>query len=109
MAVTGLPPPGPSHRALWLALALAALAIHLPALAQYGWFRDEFCYVACAKRLAWGYVDHPPLSVALLWLVRAVAGESLVALRLMAALVAAATVYLTGWLAHDLCGSCRSS
>ena len=32
----------------------------------YGIFVDEMYYVACARRLAWGYVDHPPLSIGLL-------------------------------------------
>jgi len=35
---------------------------------RYGPFRDELYYQACATRLDFGYVDHPPLSV---WLLRA--------------------------------------
>ena len=104
MKTDAIPVPGPSHRGTGLAFALAALALHLVALTQYGWFRDEFYYVVCARHLAWGYVDHPPLSIAILALVRAIAGESLVALRLVAALAGAATVYLTAWLARDLGG-----
>ena len=30
-----------------------------------GYFRDELYYLACTRRMAWGYVDHPPLCVAL--------------------------------------------
>ena len=104
MTSSPLPPPGPSHRGLWLGLALATLAVHLLALTQYGWFRDEFYYVACARRLAWGYVDQPPLSIALLALLRAIAGESLLAMRLVTALVNAASVYLVARLARDLGG-----
>ncbi|HJX27526.1 MAG TPA: hypothetical protein VJ885_06405, partial [Thermoanaerobaculia bacterium] len=48
--------------AAFLALpALAAVLLHLPFLGEYGWFRDELYYVVCGERLAWGYVDHPPL------------------------------------------------
>jgi 4-amino-4-deoxy-L-arabinose transferase-like glycosyltransferase len=65
-----------------------------------GYFRDELYYLACTRRLAWGYVDHPPLCVAVLWVVRQVAGESLVALRLTAALAAGAAVWLTGSIAR---------
>ncbi len=66
------------------------------------YFRDEFYYLACSHRLAWGYVDHPPLSIAILWMVRHLAGESLLALRAIAALATAATVWLTGSIARRL-------
>ena len=95
---------GPSHRVLWLTLALLTFAIHLAALTRYGWFRDEFYYLVCARHLAWGYVDHPPLSIAILALIRALAGESLVAIRVAAALATSASVFLTARLAARLGG-----
>src|SRR5262249_36117958 len=52
--------------------------------------------------MAWGYVEHPPLSVAVLWLVRHLAGESLLALRVTAALAATASIALTGSIARRL-------
>ena len=66
------------------------------------YFRDEFYYLACSHRLAWGYVDHPPLSIAVLWVVRHLAGESLLTLRVTAALMSALTVWLTGSIARRL-------
>jgi len=66
------------------------------------YFRDELYYLACTHRLAWGYVDHPPLSIAILWLVRQIAGDSLAALRIPAAAAAAASVWLTGSIARRL-------
>jgi len=45
------------------------------------YFRDEFYYLACRKRMAWGYVDQPPLSIAVHWIVTRVFGDSLVVLR----------------------------
>ena len=69
-----------------------------------GYFRDEFYYLACARRLAWGYVDHPPLSVALLAAVTALFGEPLLVLRVSAAVVASATVWLVGRLARRMGG-----
>jgi hypothetical protein len=105
-AIPGPPNPAPSHpgagRAVAVLFALAALGLLVAVLPRYGWFRDEFYYLNCAERLAWGYVDHPPLSVALLALVRAVAGESLWAVRLVPALAFAATVYATVRLARRL-------
>ena len=69
---------------------------------HYGYFIDEFYYLACADHLAAGYVDHPPLSVLLLWAVRAVAGDSLAALRLVPALAGAMTLVITGLMARRL-------
>jgi hypothetical protein len=80
--------------------ALAAVILHLTCLTQYGWFRDELYYMASTRHLAWGYVDHPPLSIALLAFVRALFGESLAAIRIVAALLGAATVFFTGKLAR---------
>lgn len=87
----------------WLAgLAAAAFVVLLAAGQQSGVFRDELYYLACAARLDWGYVDHPPLSIALLAAVRAAFGESLLALRAPAALAVAAAVFLTGLIARAL-------
>src|SRR5215470_11291730 len=66
------------------------------------YFRDEFYYLACSHRMAWGYVDQPPLSIALLWLVRHVAGESLLVLRIVAAAALGAAILLTGSIARRL-------
>ncbi len=87
-----------------LAFALAAVAVHLTAMTQYGYFRDELYYLACAQHLAWGYVDQPPLSIAILRVVRGVLGDSLIALRIVPALAGATVVYLTGRLARTLGG-----
>jgi hypothetical protein len=79
--------------------AAATLAAHLATANGYGIFRDEFYYLACADHLAWGYVDHPPLSIALLAVVRAVAGDSALALRVVPGLLHALAVAGTGMLA----------
>jgi hypothetical protein len=94
------------RRAGPLLAALAAIKFSLQALAltPYGWFRDELYYVACSERLAFGYVDHPPLSVFVLWLWRALFGNSLAAMRLAPAITGAAVVWLAGALALELGG-----
>jgi len=68
----------------------------------YGYFIDELYYIACAKRLALGFVDHPPLAPAILRLNLALVGDSLVAIRLPSALAGAATAFTAGWLAARL-------
>jgi hypothetical protein len=86
------------------ALALVKLVFHVATSQGWGWFRDELYYVACSERMAWGYVDQPPLSIALLWLARRVLGDSLPAIRFFSALAAAATVFVTGLIARELGG-----
>jgi hypothetical protein len=91
-----------------LAVALVAavkLAVHLYAGRHYGYFVDELYYLACARHLAWGYVDQPPLIAAVVWIVRAVLGDSLSAIRLPAALAGAGTAVLTGMIARELGGT----
>jgi hypothetical protein len=92
-------------RAPLAVLALLILGTHAVCLTHYGWFRDELYYASCARRLAWGYVDHPPLSIAFLALVRAVFGDSLVAMRAVAALAAAFVSVAAAAVARELGGA----
>lgn len=87
-----------------LSFALLKFLIHVLVGPGYGWFRDELYYVECSERLAWGYVDHPPLSIALLRLERSFLGDSLRAVRLLPALAGAATVFLAGWMSRRMGG-----
>ena len=68
----------------------------------YGYFIDELYYIACARRLDFGFVDHPPLAPAILRATIAVLGDSLAAIRLPSAVAGALTVLATGWLAARL-------
>jgi 4-amino-4-deoxy-L-arabinose transferase-like glycosyltransferase len=87
-----------------LAIAAAPLLLHLFTAGNYGIFRDEYYYLACARRLAWGYVDQPPLSIALLASLRAVFGDGILALRLVPAVCASAMVVLAADIATRLGG-----
>lgn len=88
-----------------LAVALAAFALHALLIDQYGWFRDEFYYVVCGERLAFGYVDHPPLVALIARLTRAVLGDSLAALRLPSIAAGALVVLGCGLLAREMGGN----
>ncbi len=93
------------HRPVYLAAAVPALiklGLHLYAIQAYGYFIDEFYYLACAARPDFGYVDHPPLAAWFLGLVVTIFGDSLIAIRLPVALAGAATVFLTGIIAARL-------
>lgn len=91
-------------RAGLAALAVAKLVFHLTTHRGYGIFRDELYYLACAAHPDWGYVDHPPLSIWLLWLQTALFGDSLLALRLLPAIAGAGAVLVAGLLARELGG-----
>jgi len=101
-----LPRRSPLPDVLVVPLLFAVLKLVLQALAitNYGYFRDELYYIACSKHLAWGFVDQPPFSIALLALNRALFGDSLVALRWLPALSGAGTVLITGLLVRQLGG-----
>ena len=62
--------PNSKNRDLFLLIALAAVKflVHFAVnvTGAYGFFRDEFYYIACSDHLAFGYVDQPPLSILLL-------------------------------------------
>jgi hypothetical protein len=90
-------------KGVW-AIAALTLVLFVLTASGYGYFRDELYYLACGEHLDLGYVDHPPLIGIVAALVRSVPGESLIAIRLLPALAAAATVFLAGALARELGG-----
>jgi 4-amino-4-deoxy-L-arabinose transferase-like glycosyltransferase len=87
-----------------IAAIFAAAQLAASALGPYGYFIDELYYLACARRLAWGYVDHPPLSIAILAAARGALGESAPAIRLPAIAAVTAAIAVTGLLARRLGG-----
>ena len=106
------PAPNSSLReALRLAALFAAvkLLLHIAAnlwQAHIGWgyFRDEFYYIACGRHLAWGYVDHGPLVALQARASELLFGRSLAGLRLLSASAGAARIFLTGILCWSLGG-----
>jgi hypothetical protein len=99
------PSPLPAlHTRLLALIGTGSMLVSLVPLTfgYYGRFTDEFYYVACSKHWALGYVDHPPLSVWVLWLMRSTLGDSLLAMRLVPAISGLAQAFLTGLLAQRL-------
>ena len=87
-----------------LFLAFANFLLHLYFNNRYGYFRDEFDYMACGDHLAWGYVDQPPLVPFLVKISRLVLGDSLRSIRIVPALATSAAVILTAMIARELGG-----
>jgi len=91
-----------SALAILVALAVLKLVIHLLTSSTYGYFRDEFYYIAASKHLAFGYVDFPAFIALLTAFVRLTLGDSLVALHFFPALAGSAVILLTGLMARQL-------
>jgi hypothetical protein len=88
---------------IW-AIASANFLFHLYFNNRYGYFRDEFDYMACGDHLAWGYVDQPPLIPFLIHICRAVLGDSLRAIRFVPALASSLLVVQTALIVRELGG-----
>lgn len=95
-AVTGM-------AVIWT-IVIAKFLFHLYFNNRYGYFRDEFDYIACGEHLAWGYVDQPPLIPFLIHLSHAVLGDSLRAIRFIPALASSLLVLQTALIARELGG-----
>ena len=93
-----------SGPAIVLYIVAAKLLLHLLTVARYGIFRDEMYYLACSRHMAWGYVDHPPLTVWIAWFSRVVLGSSPLGVRLLPIIAGAAVVWLAGALAREMGG-----
>src|ERR1051325_11417117 len=83
-------------------IAATAFIIQIVTAARYGYFRDELYYIDCARHLAWGYVDQPPLIAFITWIELHLTGTSLYSLRFLPAVAGALTVWMAGRFAHPL-------
>ncbi len=80
------------------------LHVYTNAFAGYGIFRDELYYIACADHPALGYVDHPPLSIWFLMIVKNLFGDSVFMIRLWPALISSAAVFMVGVVTKEMGG-----
>src|SRR5262245_49940740 len=87
-----------------LCIAVCKLLVQLFAARHYGYFVDELYYLACSRRLDWGYVDQAPLIALITWIARNLFGDSFPAIRFLPALAGAAEVALTALIARELGG-----
>jgi hypothetical protein len=88
---------------VWI-VAVAYVALQLGFSGRYGYFRDEFYYLACGEHLAWGYVDHPPMVALIAKVSRLMFGDSLLGIRALSAVAGGATIVLAGRLTTLLGG-----
>ena len=90
------------------ALALLCTAIHLAFCHRFGLYRDELYFIDCAKHLAWGYVDQPPLAPLVTWLTGPL-GYPVWAVRFFPSLLAGVTVLLGCAIAREFGGRSHAS
>ncbi|HLQ49983.1 MAG TPA: glycosyltransferase family 39 protein [Terriglobales bacterium] len=113
MASTAISAPSPSGEKqsflaggmmIVIVITVAELVLHCVFNNRYGYFRDEFDYMACGNHLAWGYVDHPPLIPFVAKISRLVLGDSLRSIRFVPALASSALVMVSAMIARELGG-----
>ncbi|HEX4014011.1 MAG TPA: glycosyltransferase family 39 protein [Candidatus Cybelea sp.] len=85
------------------ALAIACSAVHLAFCHRFGLYRDEFYFIDCAKHLAWGYVDQPPLAPLVTWLTGPL-GYPVWAVRFFPSLLSGVTVLVACAIAREFGG-----
>ncbi len=91
----------------WWLLSIPAVLqflLHVYTNGNYGIFRDEYYYMACANRPAWGYVDQPAFSIWILMIWKSIFGDSVHALRILPALCGSGLIFLCGATAAELGG-----
>ncbi len=93
-----------SDAALLGGLALIGLIVHLVFSGGYGYFRDEFYYLAAARHLDFGYLEFPAGIAMITALIKALMGESQLALHFLPALAGSVTIFLAGLMARELGG-----
>jgi 4-amino-4-deoxy-L-arabinose transferase-like glycosyltransferase len=84
--------------------AVVMISLQVAAQGSWGFHRDEFLYLAMARRVAWGYWSNPPLIGVLAWIAENVTGTSLFSVRLLPLAASVGTMLLTASIARDLGG-----
>jgi len=89
---------------LVLFFALAKLILHLVTATHYGLHRDAYLYLAQSRHLDWGFFSTPPMVAFITRIHTWIWGDSVLAIRLLPALVGAVSLFLVGWLIKQLKG-----
>jgi 4-amino-4-deoxy-L-arabinose transferase-like glycosyltransferase len=95
-------------KAVWVIAGLVVVLL-LTVSSLYGFHRDELYFVAAGRRLAFGYVDQPPLTPLLARAMDVLPGTvNPTVLRILPALSAGAVIVVTAMIARRFGGSQRS-
>lgn len=97
-------PSAPADFYLLCVFALGVAAVHVATNGRYGLHRDELQFLDDARHFAFGYVAYPPVTPWLERIAFALAGPSLIGLRMFSVLAQAIVLVLTGLMARELGG-----
>ena len=92
-----------SYRIILL-FSIAKLAVHLFTATNYGLQRDAYLYLAQSHHLDWGFFSTPPLLAFITRIHTFIWGDSVLAIRLLPALVGVVSIFIVGWLIKQLKG-----
>ena len=87
-----------------IGIAIATIIAHWFIGEGYGFHRDELATLDDARHLDWGFVAYPPVTPFFGRISLGLFGASVFGLRFFAAIAAAASIVLTGLIAHQMGG-----
>lgn len=88
---------------VWVS-AIGVVALLSVLSSRYGFHRDELYFVVAGRRLAWGYVDQPPLTPLVARISEILLGTSPIALRVLPALAVGIITLLAALMARRFGG-----
>lgn len=90
---------------VFIILAFISVAYHLSTIQHLEYHRDELLYFALGRHPAFGYNSVPPMIGWISWLMQALFGHSLFAVRIFPSLASGAMVLLVASIAREMGGS----
>lgn len=89
-------------------LAAVKVILHMVFYEKFAFFGDEYLFIACGRRLSFGYMDHPPIVPLIARILMLLNCPPLFAFRLIPALIGGATLFFVGIFTRIIGGTVRA-